>query len=77
MSDRFTDWLALRANIESGMVSMALFGAFIVLTWESVRLYPLRVQPWARAVIIIVGAVTYVSFSALAIYLLVVAPAAR
>lgn len=73
MSHRFYEWLAMLAADNANLLNMALFGLFIVLTWEAIRLWPPSLQTWLRAGVLIIGGVCYVAFTALALYVLVAA----
>jgi hypothetical protein len=72
MNSRFSEWIALQASAEATMVSMATFGASIVLIWFALRLWPASMQKAMCAGVLVIGGLSYVASFIFAIWVLVV-----
>jgi hypothetical protein len=70
-TERFIAWVATRHAEDAFRLSMALFGVFVVVAWESMRLWPEKWQRWGRLAFLWCGGIGYASLFAVAVYTLV------
>lgn len=62
MSERFSAWMAVRAQEDAFRISMAMAGLFIATIWFSFQYWPDRLRAIGRKLFLIVGSVAYAAF---------------
>jgi hypothetical protein len=70
-TERYLAWIATRYAEDTFRLSMALMGLFVVIIWESMRLWPEKWKRLGRLAFVYVGGVGYASLFTLAIWTLV------
>jgi len=70
-TERFLAWIATRHTEDAFRLTMALGGVFVVVVWESIRLWPGKWQRWGRLAFIYLGGGIYAVLLAVALYTLV------
>lgn len=70
-TERFIAWVATGNGMNTFRLSMAMLGAFIMVVWESLRLWPDKWRQVGRLAFLWLGGGSYVVLLAVALYSLV------
>jgi len=70
-TERYLAWIATRHAEDAFRLSMALAGLFVVMVWESMRLWPEEWQTIGRRAYLVLGGIGYASLFTLAVWTLV------
>ena len=70
-TERYLAWIATRHAEDAFRLSMAVFGVFVVVIWESMRLWPCKWQRLGRIAFLWLGGGSYVVLFAVAVCSLV------
>jgi hypothetical protein len=70
-TERYLAWIVTRHAEDTFRLSMALLGLFVVIIWESMRLWPEQWRTVGRRVFLIMGEISYASLFTLAVWTLV------